>query len=88
MLYSYFVTVAIIHLEQFRLKYILMGTKEYIGLVQAISLKLSEVHWKIVQMARGRSPSKQWALECLLSPKTTLKLPLIPRIVGTMDRII
>ena len=87
MLYSYFVTVAIIHLEQFRLKYKLKGTKEYIGLVHAISLKLKEVHWKIVQMASGRSPSRQWAIECLLSPKTTLKLPLIPRIVGTIDRI-
>ena len=40
---SCLVTVEIITLEQFKLKYILMGTNVYIGLVHAMSLKQSEV---------------------------------------------
>ena len=59
MLYSYFVTVAIITLEQFKLKYKHMGAKAYIGLVHAISLKLKDVHRKIEQIPSGRSPSRQ-----------------------------
>jgi hypothetical protein len=66
----------------------LNGTKTYIGLVQAISVKQSEVQRNIEQIASGRSPSRQCIVEFLLLEKTTLKFPFIPRIVGITPKII
>jgi hypothetical protein len=56
---SYLVTVAIMHLELFRLKYMLKGTITYIGLVQAIWLKHSDVQRNVEQIAIGNRPSRQ-----------------------------